>query len=218
MRSKILTFFLSSFFYSQTLFANDFSFRHNLIKGIGGIIALLLLSIFLLFANLKNKRAKKKIAISNSIDPFWNYDDMIKFSKKTFEQLQNAWSERNMDLVRDRVTDELYESYKKQLDWMKVKKEKNFIEDIRIKKTRIIGDEDYKDIEKDTFTAFISGKFVNYTMSERTGEIFENSKKKKSSFMTFYYFQRHDERWLLNKIETRDLVFKIYKTRQLIEE
>jgi hypothetical protein len=218
MRSKILTFFPSLFFYSQTLFANDFSFRHNLIKGIGGIIALLLLGIFLLFANLKNKRAKKKIAISNSIDPFWNYDDMIKFSKETFEQLQNAWSERNMDLVRDRLTDELYESYKKQLDWMKVKKEKNFIEDIRIKKTKIIGDEDYKDNEKDTFTAFISGKFVNYTMSERTGEIFENSKKKKSSFITFYYFQRHDQRWLLNKIETRDLVFKIYKTRQLIEE
>lgn len=218
MRSKSLVFFISLLFSSQTLFADDFSFGHNLIRGIGGIIALLIFGVFLLVANLKNKKAKKKIAISNSIDPFWNYDDMIEFSKETFIQLQNAWNERNMVLVKDRVTDELFESYQKQLDWMKVKKEKCFIEDINIKKIEIIGDEDYKDKDKDTFTAFLKGKLVKYTMSERTGKIFENSKKKKTSFMTFYYFQRHNENWLLNKIETRDLAFKIYKTRQLIEE
>jgi hypothetical protein len=213
-----MTFFQPLLFHLQTFFAMDFFFGHNLVKGIGGIIALSLFGIFLLVANLKNKRAKKEIAISNSIDPFWNYDDMIKFSMKTFEQIQNAWTERNMDLVRDRVTAELFESYQKQLDWMKVKKEKNFIEDINIKKTKIIGDEDYKEKEKDTFTAFLSGKLVSYTMSESTGKIFANSKKKRTPFMTFYYFQRHNEKWLLNKIETRDLAFKIYKTRQLIEE
>ena len=217
MKSKLLSFFIL-LFYSEILFANDFSFGHNLIRGVGSIIALMLFGIFLLTANLKNKRAKSKIAISNSIDPFWNYDDIVKFSKETFELIQKACTERNMDLVKDRVTDELYISYKKQFNWMEVKKEKNIIEDIQLKNVRIIGDEDYKDNNKDIFTVFLSGKLLNYTMSERSGEIFENSKKKRTFFRTFYYFQRHDNKWLLKKIEDTNLEFKVYKTRQLIQK
>ncbi|GAA4746070.1 hypothetical protein GCM10023229_27600 [Flavisolibacter ginsenosidimutans] len=64
-------------------------------------------------------------------DSLWNYDQMINLANEAFARLQNARMERNMELVKDVVTEWLCHDYQKQLDWQKVKHEQNIVEDIK---------------------------------------------------------------------------------------
>ncbi|WP_172623231.1 hypothetical protein [Flavisolibacter ginsenosidimutans] len=56
---------------------------------------------------------------------------MINLANEAFARLQNARMERNMELVKDVVTEWLCHDYQKQLDWQKVKHEQNIVEDIK---------------------------------------------------------------------------------------
>jgi predicted lipid-binding transport protein (Tim44 family) len=142
---------------------------------------------------------------------------MIALTNDTFIRMQNAWQERNMDLVKDIVTERLYADYKKQLDWQKVKHEQNMIEDITIKKTEIIGLEDRLGNTNDSFTVFIKGKLVDYTKSDKTDRIYENSSKKKTAFVDLYYFVRENDHWLLDKIDNQVSLGKILKSKEIVE-
>jgi predicted lipid-binding transport protein (Tim44 family) len=186
-------------------------------RGIGTIIGLISVALTFFFINQKNKKAKKEIALSEQEDSFWNYDGMILHTQNTFIKMQEAWSERDMDLVKDIVTENLYTKFKKDLDWMKMKREQNLMEDIDIKKIKIIGDEDYLNNELDRFTAYISGKMVDYKISDKTQEIIFNKSKDSNSFSDLYYFIRHENRWLLDRIDNQVDLFKVLQSKQVIQ-
>src|ERR1700740_716010 len=70
-------------------------------RGIGSIIALINLALISYLVYRRNKNAKKIISKIHNGDPLWNYDEMIAFTKDTFQRMQNAWMERDMNLVKD---------------------------------------------------------------------------------------------------------------------
>ena len=186
-------------------------------RGIGAIISLITLVLTLYFINHKNKKAKKEIAISNNEDTFWNYDEMIQLANDLFYKMQDAWSQRNIDLVKDSITENLYKKYMKELHWMILKREQNIVEDIEIKKLKIIGNEDYLDNELDRFTVYISGKMIDYSISDKTLEIITNKTKERVAFSDLYYFIRHDNKWLLDKIDNQVDLIKVLQAKQIIQ-
>lgn len=186
-------------------------------RGIGAIISLITLALTVYFINQKNKKAKKEIAISNNEDSFWNYDEMIQLANDAFYKMQDAWSQRNIDLVKDSITESLYTKYKKELHWMILKREQNIVGDIEIKKLKIIGNEDYLDNELDRFTVYISGKMIDYSISDRTLEIITNKAKERVAFADLYYFIRHDNKWLLDKIDNRVDLIKVLQAKQIVQ-
>ncbi len=189
----------------------------NSFRAIGVIIGLINLLLITIFIHRKNKKAKENIELSQELDPLWNYDEMTNFTSDVFMRMQHAWSERDMDLVKDIVTERLYLDFKKQLDWMKVKREQNLLEDIELKKVEIIGDEDYLDNELDRFTVYIKGKMIDYKISDKTMKIIENKSKKKKAFLDLYYFTRHENKWLLDKIDNQVSLSKVIKSKQVID-
>ncbi len=188
-------------------------------RGIGSIVALIYVAILLIIIRRKSKKAKIQIDKIHLTDPFWDYDSMIALVKEVFNQMQVAWGERNMELVKDLVTRDLYNDFQKQLDWKKVKHEKNIIEDIDIKKIRIIGDEeDAKDKSNDKFTAYIFGKMVDYAIDDRTGKKLVLYSSKKEKFSDLYYFVRQDDKWLLDKIQNRVTLAEVVKVKQKVQD
>jgi hypothetical protein len=186
-------------------------------RGLGVIIGLVNLILILWFVYRKNKKAKQLIAFSGVLDSVWNYDEMIAYSQEVFVRMQNAWKERDMDLVKDLVTDRLYHDYQKQLDWQKVKHEQNVIESIDIRRAQIIGVEDHSGKDEDKFTVYIKGKLVDYTISDKTGKIYENKSKSKTRFVDLYYFIRNGDKWLLDKIDNDVSLGKILKTKEIVD-
>jgi predicted lipid-binding transport protein (Tim44 family) len=186
-------------------------------RGLGVLLALINLALITFFVYRKNKRAKHLISQLSSQDTLWNYELMIDFAQEVYVKMQNAWMERNMELVKDIVTERLYQDYQKKLDWQKVKHEQNIIEDIEIKRTEIIGIEDHGGKDKDTFTIYIKGKLVDYTISDKTGKIYTNKAKGKTSFVDLYYFLRREEKWLLDRIENNVSLGKILKAREIVD-
>ena len=75
------------------------------LKGIGVIIGIIYTLIVLYYVRIRNQKAKKLIDESHKTDPLWDYDKMIALSSDVFMRMQNAWTERNMDLVTDIVTE-----------------------------------------------------------------------------------------------------------------
>ena len=186
-------------------------------RGLGVLLALINLALISFFVYRKNKRARQLISQLHSQDTIWNYDQMIDFAQDVFVKMQNAWMERNMELVKDIVTERLYQDYQKKLDWQKVKHEQNIIEDIEIKRTEIIGMEDHAGKDKDRFTIYIKGKLVDYTISDKTGKIYTNKAKGKTSFVDLYYFLRKEEKWVLDRIENDVSLGKILKAKEIVD-
>lgn len=186
-------------------------------RGIGLVVALLNIGLIAYYVWKKNKKAKTLIDQSHQNDLLWDYDQMISLAKEVFERMQNAWMERDMDLVRDIVSDNLYQAYQKKLNWMKVTRSQNIIKNIRFKKIKIVGDEDHEDNSQDRFTVFFKGTMVDYLISDKTGKIYDNSRKKKSIFYDLYYFVRIDNKWVLDNIENKATLGKIVKNKQMIE-
>jgi len=186
-------------------------------RGIGLIIGLINLALISYFIYHKNKKAKKVISQIHNEDTFWDYDKMIDFTNDTFLRMQHAWMERNMDLVKDIVTERLYLDYQKKLNWQKVKHEQNIIEDITIKKTEIIGFEDRLGKDNDSFTVYIKGRLLDYTISDKTQKIYTNKDKSKTAFVDLYYFVRQNDQWYLDKIDNDVTLGKIIKAKEIVD-
>lgn len=186
-------------------------------RGLGLLFALINLALISFLIYRKSKRARQLISQIGSRDVLWNYDEMIDLARDVFVKMQNAWMERNMDLVKDIVTERLYQEYQKELNWQKVKHEQNIIEDIEIKRTEIIGIEDHEGKNNDMFTVYIKGKMVDYTVSDKTGRIYENKAKSKTVFVDLYYFLRRDDKWLLDKIDNNVSLGKIFKAKEVVD-
>lgn len=190
---------------------------NNFGRALGMLIGLINAGLIIYYVKKRNKKAKILIDESHENDPLWDYDKMIAFSNDVFYRMQNAWTERDMDLVKDIVTENLYLDYKKKLDWMKVTHSKNMIEDINIRTVKIVGDQDYGPNEFDSFTVYIKGKLVDYLISDKTAHIYENSRKKRTFFSDLYYFVRHEDHWLLDRIDNRVTLGKILNQKQVID-
>ena len=103
------------------------------------------------------------------------------------------------------------------MNWQKVKHEQNIIEDITIKKTEIIGFEDRLGKDNDSFTVYIKGRLLVYTISDKTQKIYTNKDKSKTAFVDLYYFVRQNDQWYLDKIDNDVTLGKIFKAKEIVD-
>ena len=95
--------------------------------------------------------------------------------------------------------------------------EKNVLEEIVIRKIKIIGCEDHLDNETDSFIAYIYGEMIDYSISGLTGRIGQNAGKKKKKFRDLYYFLRHQDIWLIDRIENEVGIKSVFNAKHILE-
>lgn len=118
-----------------------------------------------------------------SLEQVESIDKTIDISKlkthlfEIYEKIQIAWMNFDYDTIRKNTTDELFNMYKAQLDTLKLKKQKNIMEDITFKEAKIY------DIKKDqaviTVKVYLVVSFYDYVIKEATNEVVRGDKKTK---------------------------------------
>lgn len=84
---------------------------------------------------------------------------------KTFVNIQNAWMDFNYDKLRELCTDELYNSYKTQLEILKAKDGQNIMSDYQNLETKIIDIEVQNGIL--TMQVFMKVCFFDYVINTK---------------------------------------------------
>ncbi len=99
------------------------------------------------------------------LDPTLTKDNIINEVYKTYESLQYAWSNFDYEEMRKLVSDELYNSYKYQLDTLKLKKEQNIMKDIEFISGKINNIEVHNNIL--SMIVIINVEQVDYIVNEK---------------------------------------------------
>jgi len=108
------------------------------------ILYIILLPFLIIYAIIKNKKIKEKSKISEGIlqaaveeDSIWDETQMTTFARDMFFRIQTAWSDHDLSSVKNDISENLYNNYKSQLDFMKARNEKNLMDDIDVRKVTI---------------------------------------------------------------------------------
>jgi hypothetical protein len=182
-------------------------------QGDGGVLLILLLVVvavlvytavqnFQLKAELSNKFAavRNLTAELEKRDPLWNLQAMTSRVNEVFYKVQAAWTERNQDLARDCMSDQLYHRHKAQTNQMRANKTRNVLEDILLSEILIYSVADYHDNARDTFAAQLTGSMIDYTVKEAHGYVTVGDRVNPEEFTEVWYFIRQNKQWLLDAI------------------
>jgi predicted lipid-binding transport protein (Tim44 family) len=188
--------------------------RFKLIGFIISIIYSVIISIILFY---KIKKSNEIADQASETDFSWDYDELRHHAKKTFLRMQDAWMYRDIEMVKEIITDRLYDDYKLQLHEMKSRNKMNILSGIEVKGIRIIGCEDYLEDSHDRFIAHIQGEMIDYTIDELSGDIIDNTKKEIENFTDTYHFIRKDKDWVLDYIDNFVTIFDVIRTKNYQE-
>lgn len=83
---------------------------------------------------------------------------------------------------------------------------------------KIISCEDFNDDSKDSFIAYIKGTIVDYTISEKTGQIIKNPEREEEKFKDTFHFVRKGNKWLLNYIDNDITIIELIAAKNYREK
>ena len=172
------------------------------------LLFIVLLPFFLIYSGIlkfftsqRKKGAGKLINKLEITDSIWNDRSMKTRAEEIFFTVQKAWMERNIDIAKEYVTTRLHTKYKFQTDDMTARGVKNILQDIKINPIEIFSVQDYRDNNRDTFSAKISGTMLDYEIDEKTGTITKGDQAKKHFFEDIWTFTRQGNIWLADEVD-----------------
>ena len=183
----------------------------------GGLITLILLPFFIVYAWYVNRRINKKKqateALLNTLsqdDPAWKEDALEQHVRQTFMQIEEAWCKQDLPELESLLGPGLFSEWKAQIELMQSNGERNVMEGLRIDGVRLVEAQNYRDNDRDLFTACIDATATDYTV-DLSGQIVNsntasrrkkaNKEKSEESFREFWTYQRHGEKWLLLRVD-----------------
>ncbi|MCR1950793.1 Tim44-like domain-containing protein [Clostridium sp. DSM 100503] len=155
---------------------------------------------------LSKKKAKSISAIKNlsKNDYNWDYNSIKNDIEEAFYKVQVAWMERNQDLAKEYMSEKLYIRHKSKTEWMKVRKEKNILEKMKLISAIPIALQDQDGTNEDSLWVHIKAKSIDYTIKEETNEVIEGNKYRRTHFEEYWKFIKNEKRWILDEIRQID--------------
>ena len=155
--------------------------------------------VFYIQLTKRSRRSKKLMKKMMESDSAWKFKDISKTVSDGFYAIQKAWTEMDMSPAAKYMSDELYESFQTQLNWMGYKKQKNVLEKISLLDALPVAVHDDADNSRDFVWFYIKGRMVDYTV-DTDSQMKISGKTTPSSFVEYWQFVRREDNWVLNKI------------------
>lgn len=108
------------------------------------------------------------------VDPDFNKDKFLSWTKEVFVTLQNAWTARDWEKIRPFESEELYRQHEHQLQEYVRNKTINMVERINVGQTFLTSYTRNKDTE--TLTVYMRVRMNDYIVSEETGQVVKGFK------------------------------------------
>lgn len=183
----------------------------------GGLIYLILLPFVLVYAWYVNSRINKKKRATEQLlntlsqnDPAWKECDLEEFARDRFFKIEEAWCKQDFAQLESLLRPELFSEWKSQIEMMQSNGERNVMDGLRIDDLRLVEAQNYRDKEKDIFTACIDATATDYTV-DADGNIVNsntasrrkqaNKQKSQEAFREFWTYERHGDNWLLLRVD-----------------
>ena len=109
--------------------------------------------------------------------------------------IQNAWSDKDMDTLKQHLSSSLYDQWKTKLNWWEYEGIRNELSDIRLLKTMVV------EVGDDYFWSYIEGK-----MRDRMIKGNEVTQDNKEVFIEYWRFIVEDDKIYLDEIRQEDEV------------
>lgn len=176
------------------------------IIGFGAFAIMASAGTIILKIRIGKKKAKSISVIKDlsKCDDNWNYKNIKRDIEEAFYKVQTAWMDRNQDLAKEYMSDDLYTKHRTQTEWMKVKKQKNILDDITLLRATPIGVQDYEGIDEDIIWVYMKATSQDYIIDEETNEVIEGKAYKHVQFQEYWKFIRKEKRWVLDEIRQID--------------
>ena len=120
-----------------------------------------------------NKYSNVSLKIKQ-IDPFFNEDSFLAWTKNLFVKLQNAWTERDFEVIRPFETEELFEQHSNQIKRYIENKQINIMDRIAVNYASLCSFE--QDNDKDIITVKLNSSMADYIIDEETKEVVQGDK------------------------------------------
>jgi predicted lipid-binding transport protein (Tim44 family) len=185
--------------------------------GGGGLLYLILLPFAIAYAAYINHRINKKKKATEQLlntlsqsDPVWKEENLEEYARQSFFQIEEAWCKQDFAQLESLLRPELFSEWKAQIELMQSNGERNVMDGLRIDHVRLVEAQNYRDKEKDIFTACIDATATDYTVdangevvSSNTGSRRKQANKQKSqeAFREFWTYERHGDNWLLQRVD-----------------
>ena len=150
------------------------------------------------------RNSRKLMKMLDKKDSAWKFKNIQKKVKEIFYALQNAWSNSDLTPTKHYLSDELFDSYQTKLSWMKYRKQRNVLKNIRLTEAVPVSVYDSDNDREDYVWFYIKGKMVDYIIDTETNlKISGNTTAQ--SFVEYWQFIRNEDgAWVLNKILQKD--------------
>jgi predicted lipid-binding transport protein (Tim44 family) len=133
------------------------------------------------------------------MDPSFDEGRFNELCTDNFFKVQGAWANRDMGIVRNILTDEMFGLLQGEADKLKAAKKINKLDNIAVRTVEIT--EAWQEGGKDFITVKFLANLVDYTMSE-SGDLLEGSKTEPVKFEEYWTFTRPvgNNTWQLSAI------------------
>lgn len=123
-----------------------------------------------------------------SNDPDFDEERLKEELQDLFFQTQAAWTNRSLEGVDDKITNEMREYFANEFDSMKERGVINRLENIAVRKVEPA--EAWQETDKDYVTVLFTANLLDYTVDDKTGAIVSGDKTSPVNFMEFWTFCR----------------------------
>ena len=117
-------------------------------------------------------------------DPGFSESRFLEDAANLYIRLQNAWTDRNLEPVRSRLSEEQYAAAERGVNQYLRAKQTNHVDRIAVLGTEIIGCT--KDSRNDIITVRMNTRIVDYVTDDATGRVVRGDRNREK-FMTYHW-------------------------------
>lgn len=133
-------------------------------------------------------------------DPCFNEQSFEDMAMDVFFKIQGAWTERNPGLVRNLLTDQMYDILEKDAEGLRREKKFNKLDNIAVRSVDIT--EDWQESGWDFITVRFYANLLDYMVDEITGQVVSGNRTEPVKFEEYWTFIRRSgsREWQLSAI------------------
>jgi hypothetical protein len=147
-------------------------------------------------------RVRQAEAAARAAGGEWDPESLYARVQKCFNVIQGAWERRDLDAARPFVSDALHERHRLQLEGLEKQNRRNRIQDLWLRRVRIVRIHREPADEDDRFVVEISCTARDWMEDTRTGAVINGNSRTPTKFTQYWTFVRDAEGdWVLDEIQ-----------------
>ena len=180
-------------------------------------------------AKMKNYKAddvNSMVEKLHTLDPNWDSEMMLDFIEETFNNVMDAWTEKDRSKLKSFLSDEIFKKLNPFLLKLSEYEQTHVVKNVTISRIRLANIFDYTDDTKDSFVAMIDFKAMDYT-TDKNGEwakpkwitgLDPNTFGKTRPFSEFWTFQWQEEGCKVIRIEDNEEWERIITSDMILQD